>query len=320
VQTQSKFHQILQKIWKVISDNRGWISAFFLIFAFTFLGIALWRGWVQIGPYIQQTNFYHLAVAEVFIAVALILGAATWHFIQETYELGLSGFESARAHFASGITRYIPGYAWQYMSKAYLSGGNHDNLPNVSIALLTEFVILILSGVFLLGLFPIFFPTIPVANLLSPVVWWIVSGAGLLGIGAWFLFSFRFLKWKVDLLKKGRHIFWALLCSLSGWISFGLATWYVVFAFSPTLSFQTFPQVQFAVIASMLLSILIIFVPSGIGVRESALAFLLQGMLPLSMGIVVSIILRVGIILGELVSFLLIAKGLRPFLFEKKTK
>jgi glycosyltransferase 2 family protein len=320
VQTKNILIQTLQKIWKVISDHRSWISAVVLIFAFTFIGIALWRGWVQIGPYIRQTNFSQMVIAEGFIAVALILGVATWHFIQKAYELGLSGFESARAHFASSVTRYIPGYAWQYMSKAYLSGGNHENLSNVSMALLTEFIILILGGFFLLGLFSIIFPTIPEANLFSPIIWMVISVAGLLGIIAWFGFSLGFLKWNHNVLKKSYFIFWALLCSLIGWISFGLANWYVIFAFTPTLSFQTFPQVQFAVIASMLLSILIIFVPGGIGVRESALAFLLQGILPLSMGIVISIMLRIGIILGELVSFLFISKGLRSFFAAKKTK
>lgn len=185
--------KVLEKILKQLNEKKSWFSALVLSLGFAFISLTILTGWEKISPYFQQVNIGYLLLAEGFIAIALILGVANWYFIQLAYELGLSWYASARAHFGSTVTRYIPGFVWQYLSKGYLSSGNSNNRLPITVALITEFIVLILGGFFILGLLPLLFQAIPASFFAPPFIWGCLVIVSILGIFLWFYISMRWL-------------------------------------------------------------------------------------------------------------------------------
>ena len=66
---------------------------------------------------------------------------------------------------------------------------------------------------------------------------------------------------------------------------------------------SAFPQHAVALVVSSIVGILVIVVPAGLGVREATLAWLLADTLPIEIGVIVSILIRLGIVVGELFAF-----------------
>jgi hypothetical protein len=267
----------------------------------------LWRNWVEVIPYLTQLNFQELLVGEGCILVAQVLGGLTWYLLQDGYGLGFGFKESFAVQFASVITKYIPGYIWQYMSKAYISRKRGASSRQIMLAIMSEFVLIILGGVIWMGLFAGYFGVqAPVLQSIPGWLWWLVSivcGAVIILWNRWSMRAFGFQYFPVDRKKQ-----WlAFLVGMIGWLFFAWAFWIFIQSLYP-LEWIYFPQVGFALSASVIAGILVVFVPNGVGIREASMTLLLAGLLPLSLGVVVSVMLRLGVVLGELICFTLVCR------------
>jgi glycosyltransferase 2 family protein len=292
---------------------------FFLIGgSILFLGISLARGWGEIQDYLREANIMLLFVGQGCTLIALLLGGVMWSLIQKSIGLGFSWKESLSIQFVSGITKYLPGYAWQYMSKAYMSKEHGATSQQIFRALLTEFIYLMLGGIVLgsstAGFFTLkggFFQAVP------NWIWLIVSIGAISGLLGW---SLRVVSSNLSSSKK--HQRWLLLgafiAGMVGWLILSTATWFVTRAFYP-LEIQDFPLTIVAQIFSGIISFLVLFVPGGIGVREATLAILLNGIIPMPVGIIVSIMLRLSIIIAELLVFVIVISSKTNWKIWQKT-
>ena len=84
-----------------------------------------------------------------------------------------------------------------------------------------------------------------------------------------------------------------------------------VLTIDPGSWYIDFSQSLFALIASGIVSILIVIIPSGLGVREATLAALLTGLLTFEIATVVSILMRLSVIISELMGL-----SLLPYLIK----
>jgi hypothetical protein len=88
------------------------------------------------------------------------------------------------------------------------------------------------------------------------------------------------------------------------WLLLGLALYGLIASLSP-IGVGQWPAISSSWAASAILSLLVVFVPMGIGVKESALTFLLSPILPTALAAVIAVLARVLTILGEALCFLI---------------
>ena len=289
------------------SKRKRWLERLIgvgiLAFSLVFLFIALVRGWAQLEPHLRDISFIPLVAGQFFIVIALLLGIVMWGVIQQAVGLGLGWQECVVIHLASNVTKYAPGYAWQYLGKAYIGRKRGGSSRQVVFMVLTELVLLIIGGIFITALW----------GLLSDQHWhfspvrmrwvWLLSGvfASLAAVG-WNVLIPGLANGGDRLVRYPRLLWWALVVGMVGWFMFAIAAWFMSRSLYP-VSLSTFPQHGVALVTSVVVGIAIIVVPGGLGVREALLATLLTGVLPFTLGVVVGMLLRISIVFWELVGF-----------------
>lgn len=259
------------------------------------------RNWSQVEPYLHQMDIKLLMAGQLCTFMALLLGGVMWTLIQTAFDLGFSWHEGIAIHLLSGITKYIPGYAWQYMSKAYLSRKRGASAKQITMAMLTEFILLLAGGGITVapwGWLTLHFQhPIPLA---FPAWGWSFVGAAMLLVAiAW---NGTVTRWGINEHRqiRQRSLWAALGVAIIGWMTFAAAVWFMSRAVY-SVAVNDFPQHVVALVVSSILGLLVIVVPNGLGVREMTLALLLQGAVPLALGIVVSLLVRFSVVLGEMI-------------------
>ncbi len=216
--------------------------------------------------------------------------------------------QSLKAHLSANIAKYVPGYAWQILGKAYLCQGQGVPGETIAVGIFCEF-----AGVILTGLW--------VACLLLPSAWlelWRLSSLQawrwpfLIGLTALLAASPALLRWAWGRWpRRSAYVvvhpwpLWStLLWMLTAWLALGSAVYLCTDALYPTAS-SAWSPLTFSWAATSLLSLAIIFVPTGIGIKEGALTFLLGLQIPGAIAAMVAIITRLFSIVAEGLWFLL---------------
>ena len=264
-----------------------------------FLGATLIESWAQVRPYLDRMNPSRVLAGQLCTLIAFAIGGLAWFYIQLAFGFDVTWQQGLVIHLASNATKYLPGYVWQYASKAYLSKEKDTSTQRLSLAILSEVVLLFSSGIVaacVTGGLAGDYWSFPWA---VPRWVWPVAGTvtALLTVG-WVAFMNRL----ADAKGRSVRVRWLLavwLVDATGWILYGVACWLFVDAFS-SIPAADFAQCLVALVASAIVSLLVIFVPSGLGVREATLAALLVGMIPFSLGVVVGIAVRLSVIISEL--------------------
>jgi glycosyltransferase 2 family protein len=269
-----------------------------------FLLIVLIQGWSEIQQDLKEAQPLPIVAAQICTFIALILGGVMWYFIQKSIGLDIGWSDSMAIHLISNITKYIPGVAWQYVSKAYLSQKQGVSSRQSLFTLLSEFVVLIGGGLLIGG----------------GAVWYL----GLTSIGGYILPNYipaitvfvglttLFLWYQVLLTVFDeppfvpRPLFYiaALFTGMIGWVIFSLSVWFLASSIY-SVSVLGIYHSMFALVFAGIFSVLIIFAPGGFGIREASLALLLTGMVPFTIGVVVGIMLRITLILSEIMGVFL---------------
>ena len=295
--------------WRTPVMDR-WLAAVIVTVSLIFLGALLVGKWAEVAPYLREMQGGLLVAAVGATFAALILGGFLWHFVQKALGVGLGWRTSLAVHFSSTITKYMPGYGWQYMAKAYLSKRGNHQAKRVGLAMMTELGILIMVGLILAGLVGgRLGRQWVVGDILPSWGWYLVAiGAAATGL-VWVGFLNRSTRPARKQISYSA-LTYSVLMAMIGWTFQILAVWLIARALYP-IGLEAFPQMLFALVLSSIVSILVIVVPGGIGVREMTLTLLLADILPLSLGGVVAVMVRLALVVAELVLFGAIILGQR---------
>lgn len=256
-----------------------------------------------------QINGIALLISIVITFSCVLLGGWEWKLLLEAlgYE-DISTRKALRIHATANIMKYIPGYAWQILGKVYLS--RKENIPHryVVMSIGVELVLIIISGglLALLMLPGIFFKQswnflalcaqglailVVILFLLSP---WIFRKVA------------RYIKrlnlWSREQAMDFQKVVYVLLAMLFTWALLGMGFCFLVEAVYE-VSPHNIPLYIFTLAISFNLSLLVVLVPTGIGVRESILAALLGSSMPPAMASIVAILARLILIVAEVISF-----------------
>jgi uncharacterized membrane protein YbhN (UPF0104 family) len=292
----------------ILSEKKALLSrvlgAAVVVLIFGFMFRSLYLEWGQIASY--QWN---VDLAALVVAFSLMLGAAAfyaylWKLILKRLGTGLSYRKSYRIFFLSQLGRYIPGKVWSVLGLVYLSDreGVAKVISGTSVTL--QLLLQIVSGVI------VFVITLPLWE----------NANSLPGLGALLLvFPVGLILLHPALVRRGVNLAlrltkqpeielaWSyryVLAQLGLWIGFWLLNG-VAYRFL-IRSIDSSPLPHAFVLAgifslSWVAGFLSLITPSGLGVMEGILAFLLSFHLPLPVATIVALWTRVARTASDLV-------------------
>ncbi len=254
----------------------------------------------------QANVSYAMLLCSIGITtVCVFLGGWEWQLLLTAlgHEVGVR--QGLRIHLIANVAKYVPGFVWQIVGKAYLCHQAHVPRRHTTVAIGFEFVSIISTGL-LAALV-----TLPGSGLMTMSLEerWAVYGLAALMGGVVFLGLPLGLQAGINVLYRDEDwkIRWglvslALVAMFLTWLLWGVGFCSLVAALYPVRSAQV-PTFIFTLAASFVFSLLIIFVPTGIGVRESAMTFLLSTALPPSIAALTAILTRLVLVVGEVIGF-----------------
>lgn len=289
----------------------------FTVLAVIVVGLAGYYVSTKLIISLRQVRETHLilkpfpVISSLLITIFCVLfGGLTWNIILHSLGILADFRDNLRTYLLANLAGYIPGYGWQYLGKAYLASRQNISPILATSAVLIEFLCSALTRLAVSFSF------------LSIELWHQITGCESVA-GLWLL---RFIAWlgvislpwilnyaqrsKLGLYLKITQpvrvpLLWvAEIMMCLGWIIYGLG--FAALLRSMTyIPLDTLSPVIFSTTSSYLVSLLIFFVPAGIGVREGVLIYILTGVLPEVVVSLSSVLSRIVVIVAELIGVLL---------------
>jgi glycosyltransferase 2 family protein len=252
-------------------------------------------------------DYFRLILACLLTLLAVFAGALGWRFILHSLGQRLNWRVSFHSHLSANLAKYIPGYAWQLVGKAYLTNQAGVSGRVVSTAMFLELSELLLLGA---GLSLALVPKELVQPFLEQLKFNIsIQVIHYLGVLVIFLTPLITALILVK-TKKFTGVELALLPFIAsnliiflGWLFFGLSFWFIGLAFFPLPASSVFDFI-FTLAASVLIGLVIIFIPVGIGIRESLMVYFLTSLgIPSASAVLMAALSRLIIIICELFAY-----------------
>jgi uncharacterized membrane protein YbhN (UPF0104 family) len=295
------------------SDFLKKIAAVSVVLAcFFFLGKVMHRNLGELGSCQWSLKPWLLALSFILLFANLAISSFAWKMLL-LFGARLPFRQCFKIMFVSALGKYLPGKVWPYLGQMYLSGkaGIPRSVTLLSVLLLFGISSLVGLLAFVVSLFfwdsfsvsgvslLLFVSLAFILTILSPrVLNRLLRAAALI--------SNRFRKGSIpeDVMVRGglRDVSKIILIFAANWVVFGTALYLLSNSFYHLDVSQTIILCGiFAV--SVISGILSFFVPAGLGVREGVLSCLLGLFIPISVAVVISLVLRVWMILGEVICF-----------------
>ncbi|MBI2129661.1 flippase-like domain-containing protein [Candidatus Woesearchaeota archaeon] len=284
------------KIEKIIGIAVSVIILYFLI-------KTLYNNSNQLLAYRIYFNYFYLILSFIFLFFYLFLLVYGWKKILELLRVKLSYKSSLRIWFLSQLGRYAPGRIWYLLGRIYLCEKKKISKYTTFVSLVLELAMHVLSALFtalifipvmikdngLIKFLPVFL-IIPIGLvLLYPRVFNLIINLGLK----------IFRKNPVEFRIKYSSLLLLLVFYIFLWIINGVGFYFLINSiYASPLSLILPLTGAFAV--SWIIGFLSLITPSGLGIREGILTFLLGFYFPLPIAILIALISRLWIIAGEL--------------------
>ncbi|MGQ9493570.1 MAG: lysylphosphatidylglycerol synthase domain-containing protein [Anaerolineae bacterium] len=277
--------------------------------SFLYLGNNIVHGLKQIDLTELKPQPIPLILALLLYTSAVLIGGWCWSLIMMGLGQRFSLRSNIKVHLSANIVKYLPGYGWQILGKAYLCNCQGIPKETIGVGIALEFFSIILTGLWVVIV------TLPSAWLQT---WGLVALAPwrLLGIVTMSLLLIAMPRVVDNALRyfgkrRGSALYieidhkplWLMLfLMIFAWFILGLTLYMLTMALYPVAS-ADLPTLIFAWAASSIGSLAVLFVPTGIGVKEGMLTFLLGFRLPVAMAAIVAVLARLISILSEVFCF-----------------
>lgn len=307
--------------------QKRWIRLAIQISTVSFSLLYLWGNFQGSKELFSQVaiNPGFLVLAWILTVMAVYLGALGWRFTLLGLSLEAPWKKTLHIHLASNLAKYVPGFAWQLVGKAYLARQAGYPALETGLAMTIELVqLVVLGSILAVVCLPATLLGSWLAGGLHPAHLGLLKGLAAVGITVVPLYlGGRFFD-SSHLGKRVRLSVPNLLAAggfiLSGWVAFGTAFWLMGSAVSPT-SWKDIPSFIFVLTGSVLIGLAIVFVPGSLGVREGLMVFFLTriGMVP-ALAVVAAVLSRFLVIIAELMGFITFQVMTRIWLPDKNER
>jgi hypothetical protein len=273
---------------------------------FLFFGKMVWNNWNQVRDASFTFEVFPLVLSTLIFVLSYFIQIWAWYLITLKLEVALSPSETLESWFYSQLGKYLPGKIWLLVGRFYFYESKGKSKKNISVALYFEMVTMIAAAglIFLAALF------------VYREIWlfdsWRQSGwlmllflLGLLSLHPRFLQ--KILNWIFGQFKKEplslsisySDILWILFVCILSWIVGGIGFYLFVDSVYPVAP-QYILFLTGALAASSTLGLIAIFAPSGLGVREGALVYLLSFVMATPIAVIISVLTRIWMTLIEI--------------------
>ena len=273
---------------------------------FVFLGKMVWDNWSQVkdAPFTLQPLPFILSTITFVFSYFIQIWA--WYLITLKLKIALSPSETLKTWFYSQLGKYLPGKVWLLLGRFYFYESKGKSKKSISVALYFEMVTIIMAAgvIFLAGL--ISFKEARSFYTVNQLWWWIlpfilafcaIHPRVLEKILNWVLFKFK--KESISLSISYSDILWILFICIVSWVVGGVGFYLFVDSVYPVAP-QYILFLTGALAISSTLGLIAIFAPSGLGVREGVLVYLLSLMMPPPIAVIISILTRIWMTLIEI--------------------
>jgi hypothetical protein len=203
--------------------------------------------------------------------------------------------------FLSQIVRYAPGNVWHLLGRAYLTREEGIPTQHLSLSMVFELMQTITAGLLVAALSLLFWPQQNVFGL------WTLLLIPSLVFYTWPQFLQYPLEW---VLKRTGRSFSPMVLSrydlftlLPGycltWLFYGCGLYLVARSIYP-LPISAFPAITGIFAIAWVVGFLSFITPSGLGVREGILGYLLSTLMPVPVALLLAVLARVWLTLAEL--------------------
>ncbi len=273
---------------------------------FVYLGKMVWGDWSEV----KETSFtlrpFHLIASAIFSVLWYLIQVWAWYLITIKLRIAVSLPETLMSWFYSQLGKYLPGKVWIFLGRYYFYDSKGKSRKALTAALYFETVTLMM-GAGLVSLFSfLFFKQVKSFYL----------GTLSIGLIPIFILAFIFLHPKVlekifnqilRLLRKEpvaitisySEVLWILGVCVLSWVAGGIGFYFFVDGVFPICS-RYFLFLTGALAISSTLGLLAIFAPSGLGVREATLVYLLSYVMPPPVAVILSVLTRIWMTVIEI--------------------
>ena len=266
---------------------------------FFFLGKMVWDHWNQVKDTPFTLRPFPFILSTLLFTFSYFIQIWAWYLITLRLKIALSPSETLVSWFYSQLGKYLPGKIWLLVGRFYFYESKGKSKKNILVALYLETVTMIAAAAI------IFLTVLILHRELGLFFSWgrygwlvLLSLLGLAFLHPRILQSVlnRVLtKWKrepISLSISYAQILWVLFVCILSWVVGGIGFYLFIDSVYPLAS-QYILFLTGALAASSTLGLIAIFAPSGLGVREGALVYLLSFVMATPVGVIISILTRI---------------------------
>jgi uncharacterized membrane protein YbhN (UPF0104 family) len=273
---------------------------------FVFLGRMVWENWSQVKEASFNFRPFHLALSTLFFVLWYVTQIWAWYLITVKLGIAISLRETLESWFYSQLGKYLPGKVWLLLGRYYFYESKGKSRGKISIALYLEVVTVLLAAGLLSAIGTVSFRE---ANAFrsNMEIWWAFLLLIIVFLSLYPKFLQKILNWILILFRKEpiilsisyRDISWILLVCILSWIIGGIGFWIFVDSVFAIPS-QHILFLTGALALSSTLGLIALFAPSGLGVREGVLVYLLSHLMPGGVAVIISVLTRIWMTLVEI--------------------
>lgn len=265
---------------------------------FIFLGRIVWENWSQIREAHFSIRADALFLSTLVFVLSYFIQMWAWYLITLRLGIAIPLKETVETWLYSQLGKYLPGKVWLFLSRLYFYSSKGKSKKTVTVALYLETATLVMAAgiLFLVSLFSL--REIPAfSGWISPpgVVGLLVLALLLLhprllqGVLNRVLAFFN--RERISISITYAETLWVLgICVLS-WLVGGIGFYlFVDSVFAVPL--ERFLIVAGSLAISSTLGLVALFAPSGLGVREGVLVYVLSAVMPSAVAVIVSVLTR----------------------------
>ncbi len=266
---------------------------------FLFLGKMVWNNWNQVRDASFTFEVVPLLLSTLLFALSYFIQIWAWYLITLRLRIALSPSETLESWFYSQLGKYVPGKIWLLVSRFYFYESKGKSKKDISVALYFEMVTMIAAAAAIFLAVLMFHQEMGFFTSWERYGWLVLLSL----FGLAFLHPRvlqKILNWILGQFKKDPLFFSFsysdILCVLCicvvSWIVGGIGFYLFIDSVYPVAAQYVF-FLTGALAASSMLGLMAIFAPSGLGVREGALVYLLSFVMATPIAVIISILTRI---------------------------
>jgi uncharacterized membrane protein YbhN (UPF0104 family) len=280
-----------------------------LVLLLATLGFCIWavrNEWSKAVPLLENASGAYVALSFAVVAVYYLVFILGWIRMLEAWGINVPYHVALQAEMVSMLAKYLPGGVWTPAARALALrryGGVTDT-PTVLASILVEAGLSAISGVIVFvislawvrdvnaPLLPLIGFAVLLTALLHPRVFRPLSNALLKPFGAHNIEPLPFP------LTLGLLLFYC-----GTWLIGGFAVYFMLRALGAEVGLETIPFLGGVSAVGAIVSVLAVFVPSGLGAREASMYGLLLAVTDRATALGVTLVNRLAITFIEVLLF-----------------